>query len=520
MVVVGANEFVAFQRRLLRSDIRWSFLFAVFFQQLGHFLPRGRVVHLLHQLLHFASERRNGQRQYEHPAHKHEDQHLLPLGTRLVCHASTLEEKNRLAMSWPTRWGASVWLLLLAGCYLATCAAFVLLHYLRSVRTYLLVGTIDNSSDAYTADARYALPTGGALDPDFELFPVLDASLVAMGTDVPAEIRRSFMPDLRDLAVPSNQGTCPSCWAHATAHMLTDAVALATNTKPILLSAQRIWSCSQANGGHACADNVNGYLSIALKWVQAAGVTYASSPTVGDDNPDGCKGALDAVFINDIRRVSVSLTHEPNADERETWAPQIELIKLFLATRGPCLVTFLAPPSLADARVEFTGHEQVYRSSLHPPHPETAGDTWNSYFAHTVELVGYHHPHATDRTSRDADYYAGAYWVLKNSWGTNWGYKGYFSLPMGENAYGVEAQVTMCNVRMRRDETFLALRTTPIYLALLERERWAEVYMYAGISAGAFGAGCVLAAVTANAWDSQPMSATQPTAPSTQQSSQ
>eukprot|EP01111_Echinosteliopsis_oligospora_P000271 TRINITY_DN10247_c0_g1_i1.p1 TRINITY_DN10247_c0_g1~~TRINITY_DN10247_c0_g1_i1.p1 ORF type:complete len:332 (-),score=79.10 TRINITY_DN10247_c0_g1_i1:18-1013(-) len=50
---------------------------------------------------------------------------------------------------------------------------------------------------------------------------------------------------------------------------------------------------------------------------------------------------------------------------------------------------------------------------------------------HCVQLVGYN---ATDP--------ANSYWIVRNSWGTDWGLDGYIQLQMGKNACGITKDVT------------------------------------------------------------------------------
>ena len=51
--------------------------------------------------------------------------------------------------------------------------------------------------------------------------------------------------------------------------------------------------------------------------------------------------------------------------------------------------------------------------------------------------------HAVQATGYNA---AGNYWIIRNSWGTNWGEKGFVWVEYGHNVCGVTDQATLVNV--------------------------------------------------------------------------
>ena len=53
---------------------------------------------------------------------------------------------------------------------------------------------------------------------------------------------------------------------------------------------------------------------------------------------------------------------------------------------------------------------------------------------HAVVIIGYGRQNGRD------------YWLLRNSWGTGWGMKGYFMLPRGRNYCGVMTQAFYFNI--------------------------------------------------------------------------
>jgi C1A family cysteine protease len=65
---------------------------------------------------------------------------------------------------------------------------------------------------------------------------------------------------------------------------------------------------------------------------------------------------------------------------------------------------------------------QHYASGIYPPDKcSQTADASN----HVVQLLGYGHENGIP------------YWLIKNSWGQEWGENGYIKLPMGVNACGI-----------------------------------------------------------------------------------
>jgi len=61
---------------------------------------------------------------------------------------------------------------------------------------------------------------------------------------------------------------------------------------------------------------------------------------------------------------------------------------------------------------------------------------------HSVMIIGW---------SKDAE--KGNYWIVRNSFGKDWGNKGHFYVAMGQNDFGIEEEVSGYEVRMCEKET-------------------------------------------------------------------
>ncbi|CAJ1397482.1 unnamed protein product [Effrenium voratum] len=218
---------------------------------------------------------------------------------------------------------------------------------------------------------------------------------------------RSYVEEVMD------QSECGSCYVASAMRMLTARHKIKQNDTSL-----SPWSisfplqCSEYNQG--CK---GGYGILATKWSQEVGLLPAECMQYGSEGACQLECNLKELkgprFRADNHRY-VGSWYGEHGDK-------VEEIKAELYHNGP-LILGLEPSE------DFMWYsEGIYRSPgtsnlIHP----TSGSEWERV-DHAVLLVGYGEENGQK------------YWKLQNSWGEDWGEKGYFRIVMGENDSGIES---------------------------------------------------------------------------------
>eukprot|EP01105_Mastigella_eilhardi_P021979 TRINITY_DN5377_c0_g1_i1.p1 TRINITY_DN5377_c0_g1~~TRINITY_DN5377_c0_g1_i1.p1 ORF type:complete len:329 (+),score=78.83 TRINITY_DN5377_c0_g1_i1:247-1233(+) len=188
-----------------------------------------------------------------------------------------------------------------------------------------------------------------------------------------------------------NQGGCGSCWAFSAVASTEGANALYGNKKLISLSEQQLVDCSDQTGNDGCD---GGYQGPAMHYIMEHGLeteeAYNYTEKTGTCQFDSSSVA---VSISSFARI------RPGNESGLTEA---------LRTYGPVSVSIDA----AHLTFRFYKSGVFYNSRCH-----SVG------LDHGVTAVGY----GTDTTTGEE------YYIVKNSWGTDWGMDGYIEMARNRN---------------------------------------------------------------------------------------
>lgn len=198
-----------------------------------------------------------------------------------------------------------------------------------------------------------------------------------------------------------NQGSCGSCWAFSAIGNIEGQVAIKTK-KQVDLSEQQFVDCDKVDQG--CN---GGLMEDAFKYAMKQGGvdTLESYPYKGRGNTCAYKSSTSAAKVTGYNFAGTE-------DETK--------LRAILHQTGPMAIAINATPL------------QFYFGGIYTP--------WFSWTCnpkslnHGVLMVGY---------GQEGDK---QFWIIKNSWGPNWGEKGYFRIVAGKGACGVNTYVISATI--------------------------------------------------------------------------
>jgi len=184
-----------------------------------------------------------------------------------------------------------------------------------------------------------------------------------------------------------NQGQCGSCWAFATAGVMSIANAKKHGGSPLVLSEQQLVDCDTSNYG--CSGG----------WPIVA-ATYAKKGLMLDaDYPYTARAGTCKFDANKVK-VKTSTTGE--------LAKSVSTMKDNIYNNGAIVGLLNAD--------KMQSYQKGIITSANCP----------AKTAHAIAIIGWGTEGSTP------------YWIVRNSWGAYWGESGYCRMVMNENACGIE----------------------------------------------------------------------------------
>jgi len=219
-----------------------------------------------------------------------------------------------------------------------------------------------------------------------------------------------------------DQGKCGSCWAHSAIETLESARALAGfGLEP--LSVQQLVSCDDVDQG--C--DGGWYYTAWEDYVATHGVAseaaypYDWRTSKGRATPCELVDATEATTVAGFSWATTPCTGLFCSNQDE------DTLKKNLASYGPL--------SIACDASEWSS----YAGGVLTPESCASSDL---KLDHAVQLVGYNTTAPTP------------YWIVRNSWNTDWGLDGYIHLKMGDNTCGIADKPALVTLAQDAASTF------------------------------------------------------------------
>jgi cathepsin F len=200
-----------------------------------------------------------------------------------------------------------------------------------------------------------------------------------------------------------DQGSCGSCWAFSSVANIESQFAIKSKHLTFF-SEQQLVDCDHVDQDAGCG---GGFMESAFKYLMSTN----GLETENDYKYTGRDGRC----VYDAKKAAVKVKGYRFASSQD----EDEIAKMLVAT-GPLAIALDASP------LQF-----YYGGIYKPSHSSSCSKT---SLNHAVTLVGY----GVEKNVK--------YWLVKNSWGSGWGEKGYFRILRGDGACGINTYVVSAEI--------------------------------------------------------------------------
>jgi hypothetical protein len=238
------------------------------------------------------------------------------------------------------------------------------------------------------------------------------------------------------IATPESQGQCGSCYVFAGKHAIQDLLAIQTNSSgPIDLSVQFPAACCPSCGsplGYCYGGSPAVIGNFLLKNLRVRGLPNSECSPYTDYHT-----AAELAGFSKLASPSCSLSC---SDDSSTFfsRPPINLAIPVLQDQNVDAIVAALQTGPVIVGIQLTESFEAWGRSnmvadVFPGPPYTWPDGSSVTGGHAVEIIGY-----VNATSPP-------YWIVKNSWSTDWGDNGFIYVLAGQNVMQIETGVFLSN---------------------------------------------------------------------------
>ena len=209
---------------------------------------------------------------------------------------------------------------------------------------------------------------------------------------------------------------CGSCWAQAATSCLSDRLNIQQTAKSqvfpkLTLSVQAIIDCNK--GGTCWGGDSSALFQKAVNWR----IPIETCQTYRAVNPENFKCSAEQVCYNESRDKKY-VFDKYNGVKVVEWGRVRGVVNIKEALKtGPLVCSF----EVTDDFLNYKPNEDLNDLNIYNEDKDYYG------LNHAVSLVGW-------GIQGDSEY-----WIVRNSWGREWGYNGFFYLKAGNNSLGFES---------------------------------------------------------------------------------